>query len=274
MLLAPAAREVPIVVEIPHAGTDVPVEFAREVAVCGDEVLRDADSFVDTIWRDAPTQGAATLVAGVSRYVVDLNRDDDDVDALAVSGGRLAPSQPRGVVWRESGAGRCVLPAPLSPEAFERRLARCYRPYHSALEGLLRSLRARYGRVLLVAAHSMPSCSRLGSTARRAAVVPGTLGRTTADCALIDVVDAHFRAAGLSVRHDQPYRGGATTARWGKPAQGFHAIQIELNRSIYMDEAALRLRDDASAWLRDVCTALIPKLAAVLDDRSGSANAR
>jgi N-formylglutamate deformylase len=70
------------------------------------------------------------------------------------------------------------------------------------------------------------------------------------------------------VRHDDPYRGGATTAHVGAdPPQGFHAIQIEVNRSLYLDEAALRLKPDATAWLRGLCAGLIPRLVAALDGR-------
>ncbi|MFO0627417.1 MAG: N-formylglutamate amidohydrolase [Polyangiales bacterium] len=255
-------------VEIPHAGTVIPSELRDGLSVAPEDVLRDADTFVDALWTDAPAAGAVSLVARISRYVVDLNRAEDDVDARAVEGARVTPAQPRGVIWRQSGAGRCVLPSALSREAYRGRLERYYAPYHAALATELRALHARHGRVILIAAHSMPSAPRLGGPgARRAAIVPGTRGRTTADGALIDAVDAHFRAAGLSVRHDDPYRGGATTARWGRPAQGFHAIQIEVNRGLYLDETSLRLKADGVAWLRGLCASLIPRLVSALDGR-------
>jgi N-formylglutamate amidohydrolase len=273
-LVAPHGREVPIVVEVPHAGTALPPDVADEVAVDASEVLRDADAWVDTLWREAPTRGATALYATFSRYVVDLNRDEDDVDAETVEGAARPAGQPRGVVWRESGAGRPVLRAPLTPDAFRARIARYFTPYHAALAATLRALHARHGRVLLLAAHSMPSSSRLGVVARRASVVPGTRGRSTAHGALIDVVDAHFSAAGLSVRHDEPYRGGATTVRWGRPTRGFHAIQIELNRALYMDERAMSLREQQAEWLRGLCTDLIPRLAERLDALGSSADDR
>lgn len=264
-LIAPSAREVPILVEVPHAGTEVPDDARAEMRVDARDVLRDADAWVDAIWTDAPARGATSLVASVSRYVVDLNRDEDDVDARTVEGATRRDAQPRGVVWRETGDGRPLLSAPLARDAFARRLARYYTPYHAALASTLRALHARHGRALLIAAHSMPSASRLGAGARRAAVVPGTRGRTTAHAELIDAVAAHYSAAGLSVRHDDPYRGGATTARWGRPERGYHAIQIELNRALYMDEAAITPRDEQLRWLRGVCADLIPRLAALLE---------
>lgn len=263
--LAARAREVPVVVEVPHAGTWIPDDLGDGLAVEPDDVRRDADAFVDTLWSDAPARGAVTLVATVSRFVVDLNRAEDDVDLRAVQGARATPAQPRGVIWRQASSGRCVLASPLSRESFRRRLDRFYTPYHAALSAELRALHARHGRVLLIAAHSMPSTARFGSGAQRAAVVPGTRGRSTADPSLIDVVDTHFRAAGLSVKHDDPYRGGATTAQWGAPARGFHAIQIELNRALYLDELSVTPRPSQVAWLRSLCDALIPRLADALD---------
>lgn len=264
-LIPPRGREVPIVVEVPHAGLDVPLDDGAEMDFTPADVLRDADAWVDALWQDAPSHGATALVANISRYVVDLNRDEDDVDALTVAGIARRATQPRGVIWRETGDGRPLLRAPLSRDAYARRIARYYTPYHAALASTMRALHARHGRVLLLAAHSMPSSSRLGVGARRASVVPGTRGRTTAHGALIDAVASHFSAAGLSVRHDEPYRGGATTARWGLPQRGFHAIQIELNRALYMDEATVSPRDAQLAWLRARCAELLPRLATLLD---------
>jgi N-formylglutamate amidohydrolase len=96
---------------------------------------------------------------------------------------------------------------------------------------------------------------------RRADIVPGTRGRTTADPRVIDFVDRHFRAAGLSVRHDDPYRGGFTTGHYGRPDESIHAIQIELNRALYVDESTSRPKDDALSMLGKLCGGLLDRLA-------------
>ena len=90
--------------------------------------------------------------------------------------------------------------------------------------------------------------------------MPGTLGRRSAQPAVIDLVDRHFRAAGLSVRHDEPYRGGYTTAHYGRPHDGQHAIQIELNRALYMDEATCRQKPGDFERLQQVLEALLVSL--------------
>lgn len=261
----PTAREAPVVVEVPHAGLEVPASVRASLRVSDEAICRDADAWVDELWLDAPSWGATLLVANVSRYVVDLNRDADDIDARAVRGAPRADGSPRGVIWREAGDGQPALAAPLEWEQYQDRVDRYWRPYHDTLTAALESLHRRHGRVLLLSGHSMPSMGRAapGEPARRRAdVVPGTRGRSTAEVGVIDEVARHFSAAGLSVRHDDPYRGGATTARWGRPAAGYHAVQIELSRALYMDESTLRRRPQAMKWVRGVVSALVERVCA------------
>ncbi len=267
-LVRPEGRALPVLVEVPHAGLAVPDEARALLTVDDRAVLRDADAWVDGLFRDVAALGATLLAARCSRYVVDLNRDETDHDPGSVEGSAQPKgSAPRGVIWRESGDGVVALRRPLTAQEFARRVARYHRPYHRALASELEAMQERHGRVVLLCAHSMPSTGRaqLGQAPRRRAdVVPGTRGRSTAGAALIDAVDLHFRSAGLSVRHDDPYRGGATTLRYGRPGAEVHAIQVELNRDLYMDERTLTPKPDAMAWLRTLCHALVPRLADAL----------
>jgi len=271
-LESPRGRGGAVVVEVPHAGLRLPGDVLETLHVDARTVLRDADAYVDKLFAQAPRAGATLLVAECSRYVVDLNRRPDDIDGAAVEGiGAARGWFPRGVVWRETSEGTLALRRRLTQAEFARRLADYYAPYHAALAAQLEALHRRHGRALLLAAHSMPSTDRASEAApgspprRRADVVPGSRGRTTAHPALIDAVAQHFRAAGLSVRHDDPYRGGATTQHWGRPAEGFHALQVELNRALYMDEATGAPRPDGMAFLTGLCTDLVVRLASVLD---------
>ncbi len=261
-----------MVVEVPHAGLRLPAEALETLQVDARTVLRDADAYVDQLFAQAPRAGATLLAAECSRYVVDLNRRPDDVDGASVEGlGSARGWFPRGVVWRETSGGTPALRRRLTQAEFDRRLADYYAPYHAALAAELEALHRRQGRALLLAAHSMPSTDRVPGTSppspprRRADIVPGTRGRSTAHPALIDAVEQHFRAAGLSVRHDDPYRGGATTALWGRPAEGFHALQLELNRALYMDEATGAPRPDGMVFLTGLCTQLVVRLTELLD---------
>ena len=263
-LTVPGRGETPVLVEVPHAGLTVPGVVRDQVIASEWAIARDADPHVDRLYERAPQEGATLLCATVSRYVVDLNRAPDDVDAETVPDHPSPrPMQPRGVVWRMTTDGKPALRSPLSNRELERRLDVFHRPYHTALREQLERLRARFGFAIMVAGHSMPSVGRSGhvdSGVRRADIVPGTRGRSTADPRVIDLVDAHFRAAGLTVRHDDPYRGGWSTGHYGRPSDGWHAIQIEVNRALYMNETTGEVTPDALARMQTLLSELVAKL--------------
>lgn len=256
----------PLLVEVPHAGLGIPDAVRAEITAPQASILRDADMYVDKLYARAPALGATLLVANVSRYVVDLNRAPDDVDLSTVPD-HPAPrgAQPRGVVWRVTTDGQPALAAPLKYTQLRARLELFHTPYHRAIADTLSRMRARHGHAILLAGHSMPSVGRAGHSdpgAKRADVVPGTRSRTTASEKLIDLVDAHFKDAGLVVRHDDPYKGGFTTQHYGRPRDGFHAIQIELSRALYMDEETGAPRPADFDKLSALLDALVTKLAA------------
>lgn len=263
-LVQPRERRGAVFVEVPHAGLAIPDELRDVLHTQPSSLYRDSDIFVDELYADAPSAGASLLVARASRYVVDLNRGADDVDRSTVPDHPDPRGlQPRGVVWRMATDGRALMERPLRYAAFRERIALYHAPYHRLLEGELRRLREVYGYAIGIAAHSMPSVGRrLRSTRpeRRPDVIPGSQGRRSADPRVIDLVDAHFRAAGLSVRHDDPYRGGYSTQHYGRPHADWHLVQIELNRALYVDEVSSRPKVNEFTELRSVLTALIRKL--------------
>lgn len=261
-VIEPTAEETPLVVEIPHAGLFVDAPTLAQLAAPARSIGRDADLYVDELYADVHERGATCIVAHVSRYVVDLNRSEGDVDAESVEGAPGHSRATRGIVWRLTSDGARVLDAPLRRRELERRLDAYYRPYHSAIASVLERKRARFGFAVLLAAHSMPSVGRAGhgdANAVRADVVPGTRGRTSAARSVIDVVDAHAQQAKMSVAHDDPYQGGYTTQHYGRPDLNVHVVQVELARRLYMDEATLHKGagfEKTKAWCSDLATAL------------------
>ena len=263
-LTHPRTTASPVLVEVPHSGLQVPFEVESEIDATPSAMLRDSDIYVDQLYQRAPQNGATLLVSRLSRYVVDLNRGPDDVDSAAVPKHPKARHIPaRGVVWRARTDGTPLLRAPLTVEQFGRRIKLFYEPYHRTLRDVAAQIREQHGQVVIVAAHSMPSAGRrlLGrGVARRADVVPGTRGRSTADGRIIDLIDSHFREAGLTVKHDEPYRGGWTTSSYGAPKRGQHAVQIELNRALYVDEKTSEIKPNDFAQLQTVLDQLVGKL--------------
>jgi N-formylglutamate deformylase len=238
-LVEPTDGDSPVVVEVPHAGLWLDAEAASWINAPARCIARDADLYVDELFAGAPSRGATLVAARVSRYVVDLNRGPDDYDGLAVEGGPVR-ERPRGVIWRLSSDGIPVLRERLTVAEYERRMDRFHRPYHQALESLLQEKRARFGFAVLLCAHSMPTPrTRVAAHPPLADIVPGTRGRSTAAECWIDLVDAVARGRGFQVQHDVPYRGGFSTGHYGRPEAGWHAVQVEIARRLYMDERRL-----------------------------------
>lgn len=263
-VIEPAAGESPVVVEVPHAGLAMDAEALAFTIAPARRMGQDADLYVDELMLDAPSEGATLIVARTSRYFVDLNRAETDLDAEAAAGGGQQP-WPRGVIWRLTTEGDRILEAPLPKRELERRLDLVYRPYHRAVADAIERKRARFGFAVLLCAHSMPSSGRRadgsGQLIRRADLVPGTRGRTTAAAAVIDRVDDHGRAHGWSVKHDDPYKGGFTTGHYGAPHESVHAVQIEIARRLYMDEASLRIDPSGFRAVRQFGRTLVARLA-------------
>jgi N-formylglutamate amidohydrolase len=218
---------------------------------------QDADLFMDELFAAAPDLGATLLVSGRSRYVCDLNRAEGDLDAQTSPDGSAA-SAPHGVVWRRTTTGRPALNEPLSRTEVERRLSGLYRPYHQALENALNELQARFGYVILLCGHSMPSFGRLGE--RRADVVPGSQGGTTTAPEILRTVEEVSRDFRYDLAHDKPYRGGFTTQHHGRPRQGRHAVQVELSRRLYMDERTLTRKMPEFDRAQAFCEQLVRRL--------------
>jgi N-formylglutamate deformylase len=279
-IFEPRSGESALVVEVPHAGLFVDPESLAFTVAPARSVARDADLYVDELFQDAPAGGATLIVARTSRYVVDLNRAESDFDSESVEGGSPTAS-PRGVVWRLTTDGEPILCARLPHTELVRRLDAVHRPYHRALGRLLQRKVDRFGFAVLLCAHSMPSQPRPaplsgGAMPRpapqfpifRADLVPGTRGRTTAAGLVIDRVEACGRAFGWSIRHDDPYRGGFSTGHYGRPAQGLHAVQIEIARRLYMDETSFRMDAQGFRAVREFARALVSSLAFADPDAS------
>jgi N-formylglutamate amidohydrolase len=270
-LLEPAGAETPVIVEIPHAGLELPAPFLEPLAAPARALGRDADLYVDTLYGDAPIEGASLIACRTSRYMVDVNRAEGDVDGEVVEGVDSGVRMHHGLVWRTTADGEPALVRRLTRAELEERLDLVWRPYHRALWSLIERKRARFGVAVVLAAHSMPSVERPSardvrgpsrearSPRTRADVVPGTRGRRSADARLIDAVEEHAVARGWTVRHDDPYAGGFTTQHYGRPADGVHAVQVELARRLYLDEGTLRPAGDFAA-VRQWCRELVAKL--------------
>lgn len=261
-VLRPKGKPIPVVVEIPHAGLGLEPLSAATLVAPVNALGRDADLYVDELYADAPDLGATVLVSHVSRYVCDLNRAETDVDGHAVQGSSGA-NFPHGLIWHQTTESHAALSAPVPRTELERRLRLIYRPYHQTLRQLLAETLQQFGSVVLLAAHSMPGAGRSGHRdpgATRADVVPGSRGFTTADPRFIRLPEQLATQRGWSVAHDTPYRGGFTTGHYGQPQNGIHAVQVELNRALYMNELSLERLPGKFEATRAYCADVVTHL--------------
>jgi N-formylglutamate amidohydrolase len=262
VLRAPAEPPTPVVVSVPHAG--VATHGFEDTIAPELDVRCDADLYVDRLYGAGRPDGPeVALAARLSRFVCDLNRDPDDVSAGAV------PEHPaprnadgRGFIWAVTTTGLPALARPLSLDDWRARTA-LHASYHDALAQALSRARARFGFAVLVDGHSMPSRGRAGHKdpgRARADVVPGDRDGTSCSPALSRLVGEHFAAHEYSVAFNDPYKGGFITAHHGRPAEHVHAIQIELRRDLYMNEATYEIDDHGFAELQETIAELLTKL--------------
>jgi N-formylglutamate deformylase len=258
----PPAPTTPVVVSIPHSGTETRgFESTMSPEL---DVRCDADLHVDRLYRvgnaDAPE---VNVVARASRFVCDLNRDPDDVSPGAVPEHRGARNTDgRGFIWAVTTAGIPALSRPLALDEWRARTA-IHAGYHGALAEALARARDRFGFAILVDGHSMPARGKSGHKDPgrvRADVVPGDRDGTSCSPALSKHVGDHFTARGYGVAFNDPYRGGFITAHHGRPAEHVHAIQIELRRDLYMDETTFDLVEPGFAKLSSALSELLTSL--------------
>lgn len=230
----------PLVFASPHSGQGLPDDMrpAPDLDLAG--VNSACDVCVDQFLVRGPRRGVPLLTTPVSRAYVDLNRSPFDIDPLLVGDApqdMVASPKARagyGVVPRLSGLGHPLYDRTLSLAEVQQRLAQVHGPYHQALSDLMHQTRDRAGRAILIDWHSMPGRAT-GATG--ADVVLGDRYGSSCATQLTRHLCALFEDLGWRVGLNHPYAGGYSTQIWGRPEDGFEAIQIELSRKLYWDEA-------------------------------------
>lgn len=258
VLVEPLRRKSPLLLASPHSGRRYPRALLDQATASMQALRRAEDAYVDALFAQAPQAGAPLLCATVARAYVDLNRDPAELDPAMFEGG-LAPlplrtKSPRvqaglGVIPRLAGDGGEIYAAKLCPSEAGRRLSAVHTPYHAALTGQMEENFALFGCAVLLDCHSMPSCAR-GPFAPD--VVLGDRFGAAADPELINRTEQALKRLGYKVARNTPFAGGYGAERYGRPAQGWHALQIELSRSLYLNERTLEPSSDFDQVRRDM----------------------
>lgn len=282
-IFAPFEPPAPVVFDSPHSGTVYPTDFAM---ACPLASLRHAeDTFVDELFAAAPAAGAAFICAQFPRSYIDVNRALEDIDPDLIDGtwpGPVAPSEKtrlgKGLVWRLLNTGETIYAHRLPVAEVERRISVYYRPYHAALDAALDRVQDAAGIAYHINCHSMPARVRTAAYpdgVDAADFVLGDRDGTSCEPGLTDLVARTLAGFGYTVARNDPYKGVELVRRHGRPAEGRHSLQIEVNRRLYLTPALGRakrfqaVRRDLERLVADICAYAQARAEETAEDGAG-----
>lgn len=255
----------PLVLDSPHSGTHYPDDFGH---ACDRALLRQAeDTHVDRLYSFAPQWGVHWVEALFPRSYLDANRDLSEIDETLLDaqwpGDRPATEAQRsklrlgkGLIWRSTDEGLPIYARQLSVTEVQRRIARCWQPYHRAVAQAIDAAHAQHGYSLHINCHSMPAVAARFATdfpgLVHADFVVGNRDHSTSSPALAEHLCGWLRQRGYSVWLNHPYKGVELVRRYGRPVEHRHSIQLEINRKLYMDERTLDIHAGFDDLQRDL----------------------
>lgn len=265
---ATVEQRVPFVFSSPHSGRHYPARFLAMSRLDALAIRRSEDCFVDELFAAAVALGAPLIAANFPRSYLDANREPFELDprmfreplpAFAnIRSPRVAGGL--GTIPKLVGEGLDIYAGRLPLTEALHRIEIVYRPFHDTLKRLLSDTRMRFGHAVLVDCHSMPASVRIGDSGMRPDFIVGDRFGTSAAAALSDCAIGLLTSMGFAVGHNKPYAGGFITEHYGRPARGIHALQIEVNRGLYMNERTLEKTagfDVLAADMRRFCSGLM-----------------
>jgi len=268
ILTIPQVQSAPIVLTSPHSGRGYPAAFLAASRLDALAIRRSEDSFVDEIFGAGPAMGIPMLAAAFPRAYCDVNREAWELDPAMFQDSLpdyVNTASPRvlaglGTIARIVGTGEPIYRHKMLFAQAEARIAACWQPYHAALQGLIDMTLRKFGMCLVLDCHSMPSAA--GSRSPRTPdVVLGDVHGTSCSPQMTGFIETKLTRLGLRVRRNDPYAGGYITRHYGRPRHNVHVLQIEMLRSLYMDEA----RFEKSTRFAEVSALMARLLSALVD---------
>lgn len=256
-LTPPRTPEVPILLSVPHCGNDFPVEVRDEYEPAYVQWPDDTDWFVNRLYDFAPDMGITLLSARISRLVIDLNRSPDEKplygDGRLITG--LCPTttflgEP---LYRDKRKQ-------IDPEEVDRRLARYFRSYHEKIQSLLSGLHERHGQVLLWDCHSIRQSVPTIHKEPFPDLILGDVDGTSASPGVIEATLSVLDHSDYQTRHNFPFKGGFITRHFGQPANGRHALQLEMTKVNYMDDSETKYDEVRAEKVRSLLKTIFQKL--------------
>jgi N-formylglutamate deformylase len=271
----PEGAAIPLVLDSPHSGTSYPDDFDHDPPRA---IVRQAeDTHVEALYAAAPGFGATLIEAMFPRAYIDPNRHPSDIDRALLADAWTGPMTPSrktelgiGLVWRLAHGGTPMYARKLSAVEVRRRIADYYEPYHAALAAALDERHAAFGAVWHINCHSMPAVGDVMSEdpgRERADFVLGDRDGSTCAPEFTAFVAKTLVGLGYDVAVNDPYKGVELVRKHGRPAEGRHSLQVEINRRLYMDESTLA-RHSGFESLQSNLARLLQSLRQFVSDRS------
>jgi len=267
VVLRPTEQTVPLVFASPHSGRNYPPEFVASARLDMHGLRRSEDSFVDELFAAVPAHGAPLVTAQFPRAFCDANREAWELDPAMFDGAlpdwcnttSARVGAGLGTIARIVASGEAIYRRKLDFAEARTRIEGYWQPFHAALGDVIDETRLRFGQCLLIDCHSMPGISQ--PSRERADIILGDVHGTACAPRVIRRVESCLVGLGFRVRRNDPYAGGYITRHYGVPREGVHALQIEICRSLYMDEKRIE-RLPGFSGVKAGITALIAELAA------------
>jgi N-formylglutamate amidohydrolase len=250
----PKWQSTPIVFSSPHSGRNYPTDFLQASVLDKTLIRSSEDAFVDDLIASAPDCGAPLICATFPRAYLDLNRNSDELDPALIEGVACHFHNPRvasglGIIPRVVAQSRAIQRGKVPLAVAQERIVKAWLPYHIALRGLLDVTHWNFGKSLLLDFHSMPqNALPIAPDGHQVDIVLGDRFGCAADETISDFIAACFEQMGLKVARNEPFSGAYITKTYGKPARNQHAVQIEINRALYMDEVSVTPKADFAAF--------------------------
>ena len=260
-------QRVPFVFCSPHSGRYYPERFLKMTRLDGQAIRRSEDCFVDELFSGVAALGAPLLVAHFPRAYLDVNREPWELDPRMFSDPLPSFANARsarvagglGTIPRLVGEGLDIYPSRIRVSEAMDRIEGIYKPFHACLRRLATRTHARFGVAALIDCHSMPASVRIGENNLRPDFIIGDRFGTSASPALTEHAIGLLSAMGYTVTYNKPYAGGYITEHYGRPSRGLHALQIEINRGLYLNERTFQktagfdvLADDLRRFTADL----------------------
>lgn len=276
----PARQTIPFVYNSPHSGRCYPESFLADSNLDSMSIRRSADHYVDDLFADAPELGAPLLAAHFPRAYLDVNREPFELDPRMFDGplppyaniGSMRVAGGLGTIPRIVAENMDIYRRKLSVAEGLSRIEAIYKPYHACLRRLIAATHARFGICVLIDCHSMPGNIRLSGSNVKPDFIIGDRYGTSASAELSRAALSFLSEMGFAAVRNKPYAGGFITEHYGRPVRGLHALQIEINRGLYVDEGTLSKRPEFDA-IAAALSLFMRQMADFVADFSASDNA-